>query len=151
MPTGNRNVDAPGVGVAGIVVEADTVLLIRRARAPAAGLWSFPGGRVELGESLRDAARREILEECGLTVTVGALVDLVEVIRDDEGETHHWVVADYLCRVETGGLRVGDDASEARWATLAEVLRLPTTPRVAELAAAALAMVESAVGAVPRY
>lgn len=140
---GRRRLNAPGVGVSAIVVDGDKVLLVRRGRPPAKGAWSFPGGRLELGETLRDAVRRELFEECGLRIAVGPIVDVVEMIGVEEGETVHWVVVDYLARAVAGRARAGDDAAELRWAALGELEELATTPRVPELAAAALALAAS--------
>ncbi len=131
--------DAPGVGVAAIVVAEGRVLLVRRARPPARGQWSFPGGRVHLGERLQDALRREVREECGLEVAVGRLFEVAEVLLDEDGERFHWVVLDYLARPLGGRLAAGDDAAEARWVAAAELPQLAVPPLVAELARRALA------------
>lgn len=108
---------APVVGVGGVVIDAGCVLLVRRAHAPRQGEWSLPGGRVELGETLLEAVRRELREETGLDVAVGPLVECFDRIhRDDAGRIrYHFVIADYLCRVTGGTLRAGDDAADAVW------------------------------------
>jgi len=108
---------APVVGVGGVVIDEDRVLLIRRAHPPREGEWSLPGGKVELGEALEDAVRRELHEETGLDVVVGALVELFDrVHRDDAGRVrYHFVIADYLCQPAGGVLRPGDDAAEVAW------------------------------------
>lgn len=103
------------------------VLLIERGRAPLAGRWSVPGGRVEAGERVRAAARREVLEETGLRVRVGPLVAWFEGID----ARHHYVVLDFLGTVTAGGplrLRSGDDARAARWVGRRAFAALPTTP-----------------------
>jgi ADP-ribose pyrophosphatase len=133
-------VKAPGVGVAAIVVDHGRVLVVLRGRSPAAGLWAFPGGRLELGERLRAAARREVREECDLDVEVRGLVEVVEAIEQQGAMTHHWVLAIYLARPVGGSLRPGDDAVDARWATPDDLRRLPVAPQVPELAERALAM-----------
>jgi len=133
------NVKSPGVGVSAVVVEGARVLLVRRANAPAAGCWSFPGGRLELGESLPDGVRREVSEECGIEIDVGPLLDVIEVVRREDDVTHHWIVLDYLAVRRGGRLAAADDADDARWFTLAEIDCLSTTPRVAEVAARAIA------------
>jgi mutator protein MutT len=127
-----------GVGVAAVIADGGRVLLVRRARAPAEGLWAFPGGRLEQGESLADGVRREVREECGLDVEVGELMDLVEVLEQQPDRLHHWVLAMYAARVRGGSLTPGDDALDARWVSLDELERLPTPPRVADLARRAL-------------
>ena len=105
----------PLVGVGGVVVTADgQVVLVRRATEPLAGQWSLPGGAVELGETLASALAREVLEETGLEVDVGPLVDVIDrIFTDDAGRVrHHYVLVDYLCRPRGGQLEAGSDADE---------------------------------------
>lgn len=108
---------APVVGVGAVIIDGDAVLLIKRAYPPRHGEWSLPGGRLELGESLEDGVRREVLEETGLVVTVGPLVEVFDrVHRDAQGAVrYHFVIVDYLCQAAGGALAPGDDASEAAW------------------------------------
>jgi mutator protein MutT len=110
------------VECAGAVVRDQNhrVLLVRRGRAPSEGLWSLPGGRVEPGESPAQAARREVREETGLDVEVGALLASVEL--------GPYLVHDFAATVTGGQLCCGDDAAEARWCSLEEVRLLPLTP-----------------------
>lgn len=143
-PATIRGVNAPGVGVAAVIVDGDRVLLALRGRRPAAGLWSFPGGRLEMGESIAEGVRREVAEECGLEVEVGPLLAVVEIVRDEGGEAFHWVVLDYLARPVGGEPCAGDDARALRWATLRDLAALETTPRVPEIAARALAAAAAA-------
>jgi ADP-ribose pyrophosphatase YjhB (NUDIX family) len=93
------------------------VLLVRRARSPAAGFWAFPGGRVELGEKLAEAAAREVHEETGLSVEIGDPIDRAEIIRHGEGSEveAHYVVIVFAGRYLSGTPRAGDDAAEAEW------------------------------------
>ena len=109
---------------AGAVVRdgSGRVLLVLRANDPGAGLWSIPGGRIEPGESSRDAAAREVCEETGLDVEVGHLL-LTGPVGD-------YVVDDYAATVVGGTLRPGDDATEARWFTVEQMLALPLAPTV---------------------
>ncbi|MBG6087376.1 NUDIX hydrolase [Actinomadura viridis] len=105
------------------------LLMIRRGRAPSAGLWSLPGGRVEPGEGDEEAVVREMREETGLEVSVGALVGTVERPGAD-GVTYE--IHDYAVTALGGTLRAGDDAADARWVTPAELRALPTAPGVLE-------------------
>ncbi|MCX6553349.1 MAG: NUDIX hydrolase, partial [Acidobacteria bacterium] len=96
----------PIVGVGGIAFIEGRVVLIKRRFEPMAGRWSLPGGTLELGESLHDGLAREMLEETGLVVDVGPLVDLFDrVTRDPDGRVRfHYVLADYVCRRVGGRL-----------------------------------------------
>jgi 8-oxo-dGTP diphosphatase len=107
---------------AGAVVRDDSgrLLLIRRAHEPARDTWSLPGGRVETGETLAQAAAREVLEETGLEVAVGEAIAVVDVA----GYTVH----DFAATVTGGTLTPGDDASDARWCTPAQVAELALSP-----------------------
>lgn len=95
------------------------VLLIKRGRPPRVGTWTLPGGRVERGERLADAVKREVLEETGLEVEVRELVEVVELID----ASFHYVIMDYLALPTKGiaGLRAGDDAAEARFVPVDEL------------------------------
>jgi ADP-ribose pyrophosphatase len=126
--------EAPGVGVAGIVAENGEVLLVRRGNAPAKDLWAFPGGRVEVGESLRDALAREIAEECRLEVRVGSLVDVVEAIERSESAVSHWVLAIFAAERLSGHPEPGDDATAVKWVGVADLVGLATAPGVERLA-----------------
>jgi ADP-ribose pyrophosphatase YjhB (NUDIX family) len=121
-----RRVDCVG----GIVLDGDgRLLLVLRGRAPSAGTWSIPGGRVEAGESDPEATAREVLEETGVRVEVGPLAGEVE--RDGlSGDVY--VIRDYLCRpvsgIDTSPVRAGDDAADAAWFTPEEMRALETAP-----------------------
>ncbi len=123
----------PLVGVAVLVEHQGAVLLVRRASAPNAGQWSLPGGRVELGEPIREAARREVNEECGVDVEVLDLIDVCDYIeRDNEGRVRfHYVLVDFRGRYRSGVLRAGSDASQAAWVPIDKLAqyRLTRTTR----------------------
>jgi 8-oxo-dGTP diphosphatase len=83
---GREYPSVPRVGVGAVVLDASRVLLVRRGKPPLAGKWSLPGGLLELGETTAEAARREVAEECGLTVRVGEVAGILDrVVRDAEG------------------------------------------------------------------
>lgn len=113
------------------------VLLVRRARPPGQGGWSLPGGKVEWGERLEAALRREIAEETGLDVRVGELIEVVEIV--DEAHGLHYVILDSLCEVVGGALRAGDDAAEAAFVPVARLAERGVTESVRRVVARALA------------
>jgi 8-oxo-dGTP diphosphatase len=132
---------APVVGVGGVVLDGDRVLLIRRAHPPRQGEWSLPGGKVELGEALTAAVRRELREETGLEVEVGPLVEFFDRVHCDDagGVRYHFVIADYLCRAVGGALAAGDDASDVAWVARGDLPGYGLNPHVAAVIAAAFA------------
>ncbi len=109
--------DTPLVGVGAIIIEDGRVLLIKRGKAPLLGEWSIPGGLLELGETLRQAAAREALEETGLVVETADLLGVFDrVVRDpDQRILYHYVLIDFLCHRVAGDARAAGDAAEARW------------------------------------
>ncbi len=110
------------VGV-GVLIEKDgRYLLIKRAADPDKGMWSVPGGLVEVGERVRDAAVREALEETGLRVELVDRLGVVDkIMRDDEGRVrYHFIIVQFLARIVEGEVKAMDDALEARWAEPSE-------------------------------
>lgn len=118
MSEGREYPARPIVGIGVAVLRPGAVLLVRRARPPNLGAWSLPGGGQELGETAEQAARRELLEETGLTV--GALhlaANVDSIARDEAGRVRfHYTIIDFAARWESGEPRAGSDVSEAVWA-----------------------------------
>ena len=113
----------PVVGVGAVVVRGARALIIKRAHEPRKGEWSLPGGLLELGESLADAARREIKEETALDVVVGPVIETFDrVHRDDGGRVrYHFVIVDFVCWSEAGEAAAGSDAEDVAWVTAGEL------------------------------
>jgi 8-oxo-dGTP diphosphatase len=121
----------------GIIIRLDDrIALVRRDKEPSRGLWTFPGGAVELGEEVREAARREAWEETGLHVEIGEVLTVVDnVVHDQAGRVHfHYVIIDFLARPVGGSLQPGTDANEARWATRADLDALDMTEKAYQVA-----------------
>lgn len=109
--------DRPIVGIGAVVWKADRFLLIRRGKPPREGLWSLPGGAQAIGETVSEAAIREVREETGLEVLILGLIDVVDSIdRDDSGGVrYHYTLVDLLAAWRSGEAVAGDDAVDAAW------------------------------------
>lgn len=120
----------PFVGASIAVIRGDRVLLAARANEPMRGVWTLPGGLVEAGETLAEAALRELTEEVGLTAEVVGVLSPTEIIvRDEAGRArHHYVVHPHAALWHGGEPVAGPEALGVRWATLPEIADLPTTP-----------------------
>ena len=110
--------DRPIVGVGAVIIDQGRVLLVKRGSPPLLGEWSLPGGVVELGETLRAAAEREALEETGLIVKAGEVLEVLDRIipGKDDAPQYHYVLIDFLCVVKGGKVRAGGDAADVGWA-----------------------------------
>jgi 8-oxo-dGTP diphosphatase len=117
---GTTSPPSPIVAVGAVILRDGQVVLVRRSRPPRLHEWSIPGGKVEWGESVEQALRREIREETGLEIEPLGLIDVVDaVIRDDSGAVdRHYVLIDFAARPLSGTLQAGDDVSEAVWVSL---------------------------------
>lgn len=122
----------PGVGVA-VLNDAGELLLVRRGAGAAAGKWAVPGGKVELGETLVEAARREVLEETNLDVEIGRPVWVGESIGPGDPPAWHFTLVDFVGRRIGGSLRAGDDAAEAVWVHLDRVTSFDVVPTMPAL------------------
>lgn len=123
-PTDDRRYpDRPFVGVGAVVWRGDKVLLVKRGRAPRKGQWSIPGGAQHLGETVTDAARREVREETGLAIEVIDIITVVDWIDrdDDNGVRYHYTLIDVRAEWRDGEARAQDDAADVAWAALDEL------------------------------
>lgn len=133
----------PKLAALAVVLRADAVLLVQRNNPPDAGLWGFPGGHVELGESALDAAARELTEETGIRANPLRYLTNVDVITHDSNGAvvHHFLLAAVLCDYLDGTPEARDDARAAAWVPIAEIRagRLDCSERVDLVLEAALA------------
>lgn len=136
----------PYLAVSAAIIRDGKFLVVRRARRPAHGLYTFPGGAVETGETLEDAVRREVREETGMTIAPVALAGHREVIsRDNDGRTaRHFVILCFAARWLSGEPSLNAELDDARWLALEELSGLQTTDGLAEIAAAAFGLLEHA-------
>ena len=102
-------------------------MLVKRGQAPLQGEWSIPGGLLEVGETLRQAAEREALEETGLAAKATEMLGVFErLVPDDDKRTrYHYILIDFLCEVGAGELKASGDAADARWFSPEELSSLP--------------------------
>jgi 8-oxo-dGTP diphosphatase len=129
----------PFLAVSAAIARDGKVLVVRRARAPASGLYSLPGGVVEAGETLHEAVAREVREETSLVIEPVALAGFRETIaRDPDGRVErHFVILPFAARWIEGEVDLNEELSEGRWVDPGEIAGLPTTPGLAEIVAAA--------------
>jgi 8-oxo-dGTP diphosphatase len=115
--TGQAFTPSPVPAVIAVVVHEGRTLLVRRANPPDAGLWGFPGGRIEHGETVHAAAMRELAEETSVRAEAQDVITTLDILdRSDEGTLrHHFVLIAVRCRWLSGVPTAGDDALEARW------------------------------------
>ena len=114
---------SPVVGVGGVIFKENRVLLARRAQDPGKGTWSFPGGAVEIDETVTEALHRELWEEVSIRVEIGGLVRVLDrIILDDEARVRfHYIIIDYWGKLVSGSLRPGSDISEAVFVPLDQI------------------------------
>ena len=138
--------DRPYVGVGAVIVQDGKVLIVKRKYDPLAGQWSLPGGGVELGETLEDSVAREMLEETGLEVAVGPVIEVFDrITRDERGEVrYHFVLVDYLCWPVGGELQANSDVADARFVDPSELPEYHLTVKANEVIARALELEQRA-------
>jgi ADP-ribose pyrophosphatase YjhB (NUDIX family) len=131
--------ERPFLAVSAAIVRDGKFLVVRRARPPADGLFSLPGGVVELGERITDAVVREVAEETRMSIEPLALAGYREtIVRDgDDRVERHFVILCFAARWRAGEPDLNEELSEARWIEPTELAGLPTTPGLAEIVTAA--------------
>ena len=127
--------ETPLVGVGAVILDQGRVLLVKRKFPPLAGEWSIPGGRLEIGETLREAVVREAREETGLTIEPAEVLGVYDrLLRDEAGRVlYHYVLIDFLCRRLAGDLQAGGDAEDARWFSQEEIGKISLIEDTAEV------------------
>lgn len=125
----------PLLAVSVVLWRKDRALLVRRARPPLAAIWSFPGGVVEVGERLEEAAAREVQEETGLDIEILEAIDRAEVIRhDDTGKIErHYVIIVFSGRYISGEAEANDDADAVAWVNSSQIANYELTPDTARI------------------
>ena len=131
--------ERPYLAASAAIVRDGKILVVRRARPPAHGLFTLPGGVVEVGETLAQAVVREVSEETGLTIEPVALAGFRETIVPDAQARveRHFVILCFAARWRAGEPVLNEELSEARWIDPAELADLSTTPGLAEIVVAA--------------
>lgn len=147
--------ERPIVGVGGVIIAEERVLLARRGSEPMRGEWSIPGGALEVGESLAEGVMRELREETGLAVRVVELIEALDRILPEPSEyrqqavslegarpraRYHFVILDYLCEITGGEPRAGGDITELAFLREEELPRYALTPAVIRVVGKAFAM-----------
>jgi 8-oxo-dGTP diphosphatase len=142
--------DRPIVGVGGVILVDTKVVLIRRRYEPLKGQWSLPGGGVEVGETLEEAVAREMVEETGLEVEVGPVIEVFDRINRDDHQRvrYHYVLVDYLCWPVAGELRAGSDVDDAVLADPEDMGRFQLTTKATAVIMRALELARDAPRAV---
>lgn len=129
--------DRPLVGVGAVIIHDGCALIVQRGSEPRRGEWTVPGGLLELGETLRAAVEREVLEETGLAVKAGEVVDVFDSIYPDSaGRTqYHYVLVDFRCQLisDPAELKAGSDILDAKWITSADLADTPLIGFTAEV------------------
>ena len=120
----------PIAGVGAVVINDGRLLLIKRGKEPNKGKWSIPGGGIELGETVYEAAGRETFEECSITIEIERVLDAAEnIVKDEKGSIkYHYVIIDLLARYVSGELNAQTDAVDCGWFTPGEAAGMDITP-----------------------
>jgi ADP-ribose pyrophosphatase YjhB (NUDIX family) len=132
----------PYLAVSAAIIRDGKVLIVRRARPPAYGIFTLPGGGVEAGETLHEAIIREVMEETALTIEPLGLAGYREaIVRDAEGKVErHFVILPFAAHLIAGEIALNEELTEARWLVPSELAGLKTTEGLAEIVRAAYAI-----------
>lgn len=134
--------NTPKIGALAVVVHEARVLLVQRSKQPDAGLWGFPGGHVEWGETVMQAAQRELREETSVIAEPLRYIDNLDLLRRDEHDVvqSHYLLVGVACDYLSGSPTAGDDALDARWFPIDQIRQgdLPMSERVIDLLETAL-------------
>ncbi len=130
-----RELQVPRIAVGAVIKENDKILLVKRKKPPAEGLWAIPGGKVKWGETLEQALKREIEEEAHVKIEIEKFLKTVEVFARNEKQeiVFHYVILDYLAKITEGEPHAGDDALEIRWFAKGELEHFPVTETTRQL------------------
>ncbi|MBF0469489.1 MAG: NUDIX hydrolase [Desulfamplus sp.] len=125
----------PVLAVGAVVFKEDKVLLVKRGNAPAKGMWAIPGGCVQPGETIKQAAEREILEETGIIIKAGQQIYSFEVIERDETDKlkFHYYIVDFEGEYVGGKIKAGDDADDAAWISGDDLKHHNVNPKTLQL------------------
>jgi 8-oxo-dGTP diphosphatase len=139
VPDARAYPERPYLAVSAAIVREGKILVVRRARAPARGLYTLPGGVVELGETLKEAVIREVREETAMTIEPVALAGFREAIVCDADSRveRHFIILCFAARWRAGEPALNEELDEARWIDPAELANLPTTAGLADIVAEA--------------
>jgi 8-oxo-dGTP diphosphatase len=121
--------ESPVAGAGAVVIRDGRMLMVKRGKEPNKGKWSIPGGGIELGETVNEAAIRETFEECSVQIEIMKVLDSVDnIVRDDDGRIrYHYVIIDLLGMYISGEAKAQSDAAECRWVALKEIEKLDIT------------------------
>ena len=146
MPDARSYPARPFLAVSAAIMRDGKIFVVRRARPPADGLFSLPGGVVEAGETLKEAVMREVSEEIGIAIEPVALAGFRETIARDQADRveRHFVILCFAARWQAGEPALNEELSEARWLDPQELATLPTTPGLAEIVSTAIERLKAA-------
>ena len=117
----------PLIAVGAVIFKQNKVLLVKRKNPPAQGMWAIPGGKVQWGETLKQALQREIKEELNIDIEPGRLIKVIEFVPEQENDRFHYIILDFLAAITGGELKAGDDALAVKWFDRKELKNSPVT------------------------